>query len=250
MDEDTLLSEIIVQAFREGNFVAVGEESTAEELGEAVSRLRNLINAVFGFELGELQRDWYVPQTFNPEAPLRYPRAPTGTGDTDAEPYQYPPANVRLLVNVTSARTLYFPAHPSDGARISYLDMGTPTNVDVTLHGNGRLIEGATSITSDADAGTPVTFHGRKWLYRADKGDWIRLTQLQSNSKVPTPPEFDALWISGLAMSLAPRFQVEVQPAIVQTYADMLSRLKKRYKQSERQPSSLEMRQMFRESGI
>lgn len=250
MDEDTLMSEIIVQAFREGNFTAVGEETTAEELGEAVSRLRNLINSVFGFELGELQRDWYVPQEHDPEAPLRHPLAPTGTGATGAVPYQYPPSNVRMLVNLTTARTLYFSAHPIDGARMSYLDMGTPDTVDVTLNGNGRLIEGAATLTSDADAGTPITFHGRKWLYRADKGDWIRLTQLQSGDRIPTPPEFDALWISGLCVSLAPRFQIEVQPTIMQVYADMLARLKRRYKQSERFPSSMEMRQHFRESGI
>jgi hypothetical protein len=245
---DTLMSEIIVQAFREGNFTALGEDTTAEELTESVARLRNLINAVFGFELGELQRDWYVPHEHDPEAPLRYPLAPTGTGVTSAAPYQYPPSNVRLLVKVDAARTLYFPAYPFDGARISYLDMGS--TADVTIDGNGRLIEGATSITTDLDPDGEdpvVSFHGRKWLYRADRGEWILLTDLQAGDSVPTPPEFDALWISGLAVSLAPRFQVQIQEQTAATYQDMLGRLKRRYKQSERLPSSMELRQIFRE---
>ena len=243
---DTLMSEIIVQAFREGNFVSLGEDTTTEELAEAVPRLRNLINAVIGFELGELQRDWYVPQEHDPEAPIRFPLTPSGLGTTSASPYQYPPSNVRLLVKLTSSRTLYLPAHPFDGARISYLDMGSTVTADTTIDGNGRLIESAATIVTDLDAVTPVTFHGRTWFYRADLGDWIRFTDLQSTDTVPTPPEFDQLWITGLAISLAPRFQIQIQDQVKSTYMDMLARLKKRYKQSERLPSAVEMRQLFR----
>jgi len=236
---DTVMSEIIVQAFREGNFVALGEDTTTEELAEAVPRLRNLINAVIGFELGELQRDWYVPQIHDPEAPIRFPLTPTGTGGEAALPYQFPPSNVRLLVKVTEVRTLYFPAHPFDGARISFLDMGS--TAAVTIDANGRLIEGEASLTEAA-----AVFHMRTWFYRADRGEWIVLTNLQSDDTMPTPPEFDQLWITGLAVSLAPRFQVQIQEQTTATYADMLSRLKKRYKQSERLPSAVEMRQLFR----
>lgn len=243
---DTLLSEIVVQAFREGNFVALGEDTPAEELQEAVPRLRNLISAVMGIELGEHYRDWYVPHAYNPEAPLRYPLTPTGTGGTSALPWQYPPANSRLLVKVDEARTLYFPATPNDGARMAYVDLGSTG--DVTLDGNGRLIEGATSISSDIGGAPAVSLSGRQWLYRSDKADWILLVnELKASDTVPLPPEFDDLWVTGLVMRMAPRFQIEIQPSIGERYADMLGRLRKRYKQSERQPTTQELRQHMRE---
>lgn len=249
---DTLVSEIIVQAFREGNFIAVGESTTAEELAEAVPKLRNLISTVMGIELGEQLRDWYVPQAYNAAVPLRDPLTPDGTAALSTVPYDYPIANSRLVVKLTASRTLYMPSMPQDGARMSFVNAGiSPTTVNVTLSGNGRFIEGAASIVTDLDAGTPVDFHGRIWFYRADLGNWVRIdAPLQSNSTIPTPPEFDDLWVTGLAIRLAPRFQVAIQQTIVARYEDMLGRLKKRYKQSERMPTSVEMRQMFRETPL
>lgn len=250
MDEDTLVADIVAQAFREGNFTAVGEETTAEEQDEGVTRLRNLVNAVFGFEMGELLRDWYVPQDDNPEAPLRRPLTPSGSDGGAELSYRYPPSNSRLLVGLATPQTLYFPARPSDGARMAFVNVGTLPTVDITLDGNGRLIEGASSIVSDADAPEPVTFHGRKWLYRADRAEWVRLSQITAEGRMPTPPEFDALWITGLAIALAPRFQVEIQATVLAMYGDMLSKLKKRYKQTEGYPLSWETRQHLHESGI
>lgn len=251
MDEDTLVEDIVTQAFREGNFTAVGEGVPAEELSEGVARLRNLINAVFGFELGDLLRDWYVPQETNPEAPLRRPLTPQGTDGGRELNYRSPPSNSRLLVNVTTPHTIYFPAHPSDGAQMAFVTVGTPDTVDVTLDANGRLIEGAASITSDADADpTPVTFHGRKWLYRADRGEWVRLTQIVSDGRVPTPPEFDALWITGLAIAMAPRYQIEIQSTVRAMYVDMLGRLRKRYRQKEGVPGPYEGRMFSSSYGI
>jgi len=235
----TLVSEIIVQAFREGNFIAVGESTTAEELVEAIPRLNNYISALLGIELGEQYRDWYAPTEHNPVAPLRFPLTPTGTGETSAEPWAYPPPNVRLLVLTTAPTTLYFPAMPSDGARMALVDVGSLA--DVTLNGNGRRIEDAASITA-----APEDLNGRKWLYRADLGNWMRLNVLGANDPVPLPPEFDDLLVTGLAIRLAPRFGVQMDPTIVARNDDMLSRLKKRYKQSEHMPSSLEMRNLLR----
>jgi len=250
---DTLLSEIVVQAFREGNFIATGESTTTEELAEAMPRLRNLISTILGFELGEQYREWYVPTTLDPVAPTRYPLTPTGDGSTSATSYIYPPANVRLVVKITASKTLYLPATPRDGARIAYADMGSTVTADLTLDGNGRLIEdmsgsAAASIVTDLDAVTPVTFHGQQWLYRSDLGTWKYLDPaLASTDTMPLPPEFDDLFVCGLAMRLSPRFGTQVDQVIAERYADMLQRCKKRYKQSENMPSSVEMRQMFRE---
>lgn len=235
----TLVSEIIVQAFREGNFIAVGESTTAEELAEAVPKLNNFLTSLFGIELGEQYRDWYAPSVHDPVAPLRFPLTPTGTGETSAEPWAYPPPNVRLVLSFVLASTLYFPAMPSDGARMALVDVGSLA--DVTLSGNGRRIEGVATLTAP-----PAELNGRKWLYRADLGNWVRLNVLAAGDAVPLPPEFDDLLVCGLAIRMAPRFGVTIAPTTIELYTDMLGRLKKRYKQSERMPTAMEMRNMMR----
>lgn len=235
----TLVSEIIVQAFREGNFIAVGESTTAEELSEAVPKLNNFLASLFGIELGEQYRDWYTPSEYTPPAPLRFPLTPTGTGETSAEPWAYPAPNVRLVVSLATASTVYFPALPNDGARMALVNVGS--QADVTLNGNGRKIEGVASLTA-----SPDELNGRKWFYRADLGDWVRLNVLAASDAVPLPPEFDDLLICGLAIRLAPRFGVTISQTTVECYTDMLARAKKRYKQSERMPTSMELRGMLR----
>lgn len=225
----TLVSTIIQQAFREGNFIAVGEVPTADEVAEAVPRLNGFISSLFGFELGEQYREWAVPSAQDPAVPLRtLPQAQTGS-----TAWAYPPANSRLLVALTTAQTVYFPAMPSDGARMALVDAASVAGM--TLHGNGRLIEGAASLV-----GFPSSFNGRKWLYRADLGDWIRLGVLVEEDEVPLPPEFDDLLICGMAVRLAPRYGVEISSATTSLYMDMLERLKQRYRQSEAMPISTE----------
>lgn len=244
----TVVSEIVVQAFREANFTAVGQSTTAEELIEAVPRLNNYIKALFGIEVGEHYRDWYVPNAWDPAQPLRYPLTPDGS-ETSGDPYQRPPANVRLITKITSAKTLYFPATPNDGARMSYVDVGS--TAIVTLDGNGRLIEGVPSLTGDvAVPPEPAELHGRRWFYRADLGNWILIETLGQDDEVPLPEEFDDLLVTGLAIRLAPRFSVKIDEVIALRNADMLNRLKKRYKQSEQMPSSTaELRSHFRDHG-
>lgn len=242
----TQVAEIIVQSFREGNFIPVGQTTTAEELVEAVPRLNSFLRSLLGIELGEQYRDWYVPSVWDPAAPLRFPLTPSGDGAVSAEPWAYPPANVRLITRITADKTLFFPAFPSDGARMAYVDVGSSGTI--TLSGNGRLIEGKQSLSGlPADGDIIPELSGRKWLYRADLGNWIRLQTLGPDDEVPLPEEFDDLLVTGLVIRLAPRFGVEIHESVVARHGDMLDRLKKRYKQSEKIPSSAELRQVFRE---
>lgn len=239
------VSEIVTQAFREGNFIAVGETPTAEELIEAVPRLRNLVDSLLGLEIGEAYSDWHVPSDVTVAAPLRsaLSNGSTVVGATGVS-WQYPPSNVRMLVNTTEARSIYLPSNPSDGARLHLLNMGSSGALIVTLNGNGRLIENAVSL-----AGTLTTLHGRKWFYRADLGDWVRyIGVVDTNSAMPFPAEFDDLFVCGLAMRLSARFQTAVDDVTVSRYTDILRRFKKRYRQSEAMPASFnELRQTSHE---
>lgn len=224
---DTKASEIIVQTFREGRFTAPEGSTLQEEMQEALPRLNGLLFALVGLELGEHYRDWPVPPGRTSTVAARYPRAPLAEDLTSAQ-YTNPPPNVRILASNTSALTVYFPQEPQDGARMAYADVGA--TADVTLDGNGRLIQGVPSILGQGGF--------RKWLYRADQGNWICLDTLQMDDTSPLPPEFDDLLICGLVMRLSPRFGKEPSPILTGRYDDMLRRLKLRYKQSEQVPAS------------
>ena len=226
--------DIIKQAFREGNFIAVGEDPTVEEIAESIPRLHNLIESLFGFEIGEAYSDWHVPSVFVSEALLRSPLTPaTSVTASSADLYKFPPPNVRLLVKTTEARTIYLPANPCDGARMQFLNIAS-SGVVVTIDGNGHLVESAATV-----AATTSALHGRKWFYRADLGDWTRLTAVvDEDDPMPLPEEFDDLLVCGLAIRLSARFEVTVKPETFGRFTDMMRRLKKRYKQTSGMPAS------------
>lgn len=235
------VAEIIQQAFREGNFIAVGETPTPEEQAETIPRLRNLLSSLFGYEVGEQYRDWRVPAKFTPPSPLRAPFTPDGESNpSPSEMWKYPPPNSRLLVRTTQNLTVLFPVEPRDGARMQLINVGPDDTATITLDGNGRLIEDGGSVTD-----TLANLDGRKWFYRADLGNWIRIDTIDvlgdndpTTETIPLPGEFDEVLICGLAMRLSVRFETKVDQETVRRYADVLSRLKKRYRQGEGVPSS------------
>lgn len=232
--------EIIVQAFREGNFTPIGASSTAEELAESLPRLNSLVASLFGFELGEHYRDWPVPSAWTTAQEQRHPLTPLTETETTVS-WPYPPQNSRLLVSITAAKTVYFPPSPSDGARMALSDIGSAA-VNITLDGNGRLIEGGTTKVD-----VPSNLHGSKWLYRADLSNWIALTSITaSTDDMPLPEEFDDLFVTGLAMRLGPRYGVALEPAVAEKYKDMVARLLARYKDNSRPKTAAELRTLLR----
>lgn len=239
----TLVSVIVQQAFREGNFIAVGEVPTADEIAEAIPKLNSFLASLFGIEIGTQFREWYAPALVEPGAPLRYPLTPSGQNEPTGDAWAFPPANARLMLALSSPATIYFPAAPNDGARMALVETGS--TADVTLHGNGRRIDDGITQAFTLLA-EPLDLSGSVWFYRADLGVWTLLnTTLEADDAVPLPPEFDDLLICGLATRLAPRFGVEISPTTAQCYVDMLERLKKRYKQSEAMPVTADSRAAF-----
>ena len=142
---------------------------------------------------------------------------------------------------------IYFPEAPLDGARMALVqgsgagDSGT-VGATITLDGNGRTIEG-----QDTYAGTAPLAAPREWLYRADLADWVAVIPLAQDADIPFPDVLDDLWITMLAMRLAPRYGKSTAVETAKLAGTMMSKFKARYRQaavttygSEQIPNSYE----------
>lgn len=188
----TLVSDIIQQAYREFNIPIVGAAVSSAQEDEALDRLNVLVLSVLGQEAGVKFEDVTVG-----DANVTVGEFCAGTWPTDVPL----PSNVRLVANLEAATALLLPPMPEDGARLSVIDAADNfATYSLTLTGNGRLIEAATTavLTTDSLA--------RQWFYRADLGDWRRVTDFVAADEFPFPPEFDDLFVTMLAMRLNPRY--------------------------------------------
>lgn len=226
-----IASDIVTQGYREGNIIPVGTSPSAGELAEGLSALNSLVDALFGFELGEQLYEWPVPPPQRTASvAARYPLAP-GACDLPATVWPYPPCNTRLMASNTTATTVYFPEKPNDGARMGLVNIGM--SATLTLDANGRKIE--TALTKAMTFGATTT---HKWLYRSDTGNWVALVALIAADASPLPSEFDNLLICGLNIRLSPRHGKTASSETVATYNSQLQKLKARYRQPTRQVST------------
>lgn len=227
----TLASSLISDAFREGNLTSTGEDPTTDEAVEGLRLLNNVFRALLGNELGENFCDWQIPSLRTAPVNANYP-ALAGPTYPSSSVYLYPPPNVRLLVKITSATTVYFPAHPSDGARMAYAGLGSTATL--TLNGNGYIIESAATKTIlSADQATPLA-----WFFRADIGTWKLVADLAASDSSMLPAEFDDFFITALYKRLAPRHGKNPLASTEERYQSMVKKLRARYRQAPTQVSN------------
>ena len=105
----TLISSIITDAFREGNILPLGKAPNANQAAEALRLFNSCIAALYGDEAGESLTDWPLGNygRESPEYDLGY---------TDHR-LDHPTINRRLIAVNETAKTVYFPLRPQDGAR-------------------------------------------------------------------------------------------------------------------------------------
>lgn len=215
-----LVRDAITAAYREADIVTLGNEPTDEEFEEALSRLNDFRRSLFGTELGENLEDWPVPNTNGIPDALVSPNISTTW-------YLAPRTNSRLLAKLTSAITIKFPENPTDGSRVAFVDVGS-SSVDVTLDGNGRLIEGQSALID-----TPQTFSGKLWFYRADLASWEAVDDLALGDSLPLPAEYNDLFICYLAIRMSPRNAQTASDDTKRLYAMLVARAKARYRQTK-----------------
>lgn len=218
-----LVSECIGAAYREADITTVGTDPTAAELAEGLSLFNNYTLRLFGTEFGENLLDWPVPpppgQTCLPTDLVSRNMGTTW--------FTAPRTNSRLLVAISTDTTLKMPAMPNDGSQIMIVDVGS-TSVDLTLDGNGRLIEGQTTLVD-----TPQQLNGRRYFYRADLASWTLVGEKALEDELPLVADFNDLFVTYLAIRLAPRNAQETMQETASVYADLLKKARTRYRQEQ-----------------
>ena len=204
-----LASDIIQRAYREGNIIPLNATPNADQVSEALPLLNEQFLAALGFEAGEELSDLNIGGQF----------------DQSAWCSTYVPANARLILNLGGALSFNLEPWPYEGQRLAIADAGDNlATYNLTLNGNGRLIEGSSSLVLSTSGDT------RQWLYRADTANWVKMTALASGDAMPFPQEFDSFFTTRLAMRLNPRYGQTLSPATVAELSKIEGKLRARYR--------------------
>lgn len=218
----TTLRDIIQLSFREGGIIGVGTQPDGDEFDEAYAHLKTTIRSLFGNELGDPLTSYDVGLS-----------GVQKSSNFIAEPFVLPD-NSRLIFNLDKPASLYLNSAPRDGSRFAILDnLGNLSTYNVTLYGNGRRIEGGTTLTLNTNR------MSREWFYRDDLSNWIKVTDLLPDDQSPLPEEFDDLLITLLAMRINPRYGTETHQETADILKRMRSQLRARYRQDTEMASEI-----------
>jgi hypothetical protein len=200
----TIISSLITDAYREGNILPLRKAPNADQVTEALRLYNQNIRSIYGGDAGESLADWPLGNFGIDDTTYVFPY----TTDMVARPT----INQRLIATNTAPLTVYLTPYPQDGARMGIADpFGRLAAFPVTLDANGRTVEGTPTKLLNVNG----TF--QEWFYRADKGDWVKLTSLLETDENPFPEEFDMFLYIGLALRLNPRHgrEMDTQTAAV-----------------------------------
>lgn len=221
----TLVGNIIEEAFREASLVTELQHPTPSQTEQAVERLQNIISQVYSFEGGEPLVEVRIgDEGVNIQPPL-------------FEMNECIPSNSRVFLNHDSAKTLYLPQHPRDGARFQVIDVNSVlATSNVTINGNGKRIETAATLTLNTNA------LNRTWRYDAEVGNWVRITSIDLSSEMPFIAEYDDYFITTLACKLSSKYQAGLSPFTLREMEKQLSRMRAKFRQSTQMPSEFALR--------
>lgn len=218
----TLVSDIIRDAYRESNLIAIGTEPSGAQSEEALKLFNRFIASVYGNEAGEPLQPFIVGKK-NIERPQGYPWY-------DPVPYAgqwFVPKNVRLILNLTSPLTVYLDPNPEDGQRFAIQDKaGNLGTNNLTIEGNGRTIVGQDSYTANTND-VNVQF-----FYEANSGDWRIVSPLKETDIFPFSSEFEDMFVIGLALRLNPRNDIMLDQQSMEVFKRAYRQFTARYSQS------------------
>lgn len=218
----TLVSDIIRDAYRESNLIAISTEPSGAQRQEALRLLNRLLASVFGNEEGEQ----LIPLPIGSNG-INRPAGFPGYQNVPTTTDWVVPPNVRLVLNVTQATEVWLTPTPMDGARFAITDhSGNLATFPLTIRGNGANVSGAPTSVINTN-GVNI-----EYMYRADRGSWTIVTPIVETDEWPFPPEFDDMFIVGLAMRLNPRSNIATAQESLLIYRRSLSQFRARYRQA------------------
>lgn len=217
----TTAYQIIVDAYRQSNLIALGVAPTQLQEVEALRYLNRIVKSVFGNEVGDALEGFPVGSK-NISRPSGYPWWNT-VPDND----WFVPKNTRVMLNLdTSGVNLYLHPAPDPGSRFAINDAaGTLATYPVTVYGNGNMFEGNTSLTLNT-SGLEA-----EWFYREDLSNWVKYAPLELFDTFPFPEEFDDYFIILLAFRLNPAYERQLDPQSTEMLRRSKSQIRSRYVQ-------------------
>lgn len=225
----TLVSEIIRDAYRECNLIAISADPTTAEQAEGLRLLNRFVASVYGQEFGEELLPVLIGRN-NINRPSGFPWYENVPDTVN----WFVPSNSRVVLNLTTPQTLYLNPNPHDGERFAFIDKSSNLSTyPITINANGRSIAGTTSVTYSTDGDV------REFMYRADIGDWTQVLPLEADDTFPFPTAFDDLFVIGLALRINPRNAQETVPDSTGMFNRLMRQFKARYRQKQMQPAEL-----------
>jgi hypothetical protein len=231
----TTVAQIIDDAFRASNLVAVGASPNSIQQGEALRYLSRIVKSVFGNEAGEDFVNFPIGRT-GIQRPSGYP----WHGDDPSGDW-YIGENTRLMANLEAPTELFLHPDPDDGSRFAVIDSAQNFDTNpLTIQANGRRIDGGTSVLLNT-AGT-----NQEWFYRGDLGEWVSYTPLVLTDPFPFPEEFDEFFITMLALRINPSYGTMMDSQTQEVMRRSKSQLRARYTQTIFYPSETALLRMPR----
>ena len=206
----TLVSDIIQQAYRENGLIPIGATPTDAQLAEALTRLNSIVLSAVGNEIAE---PGFTEITIG--------------GDYDQSDLisEYVPDNTRLMLTLEASAMVGLCPTPYEGQRVAIADLsGNLSTYNFILDGNGRNVEGQSTLTIEENGAT------HQWMYRADTGNWVRITALTVDEQMPFPSDFDDYFVTMLALRLSPRYGQMLPTETLEILKRSRAQLRARYR--------------------
>lgn len=216
----TTVSDIITDAYRQSNLLAIGVSPTAAQQAEGLRYLNRIVKSVFGNEVGDPLTSLPLGRQ-NINRPSNYP----AYGDQPSGDW-FVPKNTRLILNLDNPVAVYLPPNPDDGCRFAVNDTtGNLSTTPLTVHGNGRKFEGLDQVDLTEDG------MNREWFFREDLGNWVRCSPVVIGGDHPFPEEFDDFFITMLAIRVNPAYGVALDGQSQMALQRARTQMRARYKQ-------------------
>jgi len=216
----TTVTQLITDAFRQSNLLAITASPTPAQQQEALRYLNRILKSVFGNEAGDPFSTFPIGKK-NITRPSGYPWWNT-VPDND----WFVPKNTRVMLNLDQSVNLYLHPAPDDGSRFAAIDVsGTLATNPVTVYGNGNMIENNETVVLNTDG------FDAEWFYREDLANWVKYAPIVEVDNFPFPEEFDDFFITLLAMRLNPSYGSSLDPQSEKIFERSRAQLRARYNQ-------------------